>query len=68
MHSIKHLFHINTPIEAVFNNITTIEGLKRWRTTEITGSDELSGVIQFRFNGVGPDIKVTGLKRNEEVS
>jgi uncharacterized protein YndB with AHSA1/START domain len=68
MYSIKHLFHINTPIEVVFNNIATIEGLKGWWTTETTGSDELNGIIKFRFNGVGPDIKVTGLKPNEEIS
>ena len=68
-YSIKHLFHINTPIEVVFKALTTIEDLSKWWTTETSGEAHAGGIIQFRFNGSeSTDMKVTEFKENEMVS
>lgn len=49
MYSIKHLYHIDVPIEAVYKALTTIDGLKQWWTVQTSGNPELGGVIEFRF-------------------
>ena len=46
-HSIKHLLHIASSQENVFENLTTIKGLSQWWTTETSGSTELGGIIEF---------------------
>jgi uncharacterized protein YndB with AHSA1/START domain len=67
-HAIKYLFHINAPREQVYQAITSIDGLSKWWTAESTGDAGKDGVIQFRFGGQGPDMKVADLKLNEQVS
>ena len=67
-YAIKHLFHINAPREAVFQALTSIDGLSQWWTKETNGSSGERGTIQFRFNGQGPDMKVAGLKPDEELT
>jgi uncharacterized protein YndB with AHSA1/START domain len=67
-HSIKHLFHIGASKEKVFEAISTIKGLQNWWTVQTSGSAAKSGIIQFRFGDVGPDMKVTEVKPNESVS
>ncbi|MEO7294042.1 MAG: SRPBCC domain-containing protein [Ginsengibacter sp.] len=68
MTSIKNLFHINAPKEKVYEAVSTIEGLSNWWTTETTGESKVDGVIQFRFGGGGPGMKVTAKTPNESVS
>jgi len=69
MASIKHLFHIAAPREQVYEEISTIEGLRNWWTVQTTGSAEVGGVIAFRFNGTnGMDFKVKSLEPNKSVS
>jgi uncharacterized protein YndB with AHSA1/START domain len=68
MASIKHLFHIAAPQQQVFEAISTIEGLQNWWTTVVTGSSEPGGVLAFRFNGMGPDFKVTGISAGLSLS
>ena len=68
MISIKNLFHINAPKEKVYKAISTVEGLSNWWTTETTGESKVDGVIQFRFGGGGPDMKVMEVKPNESVT
>jgi uncharacterized protein YndB with AHSA1/START domain len=67
-HSIKDLFHINAKRNDVFKAISTIEGLANWWTTETSGSSAKGGIIQFRFGGVGPDMKVIELKPDEGIT
>jgi uncharacterized protein YndB with AHSA1/START domain len=67
-YAIKHLFHINVPREKVYEALTGIDGLSQWWTSETSGNSVLGGTIQFRFAGQGPDMKVTGLNPNEQVS
>ena len=67
--SIKHLFHINTSREKVFEAISTIKGLSNWWTTQTSGSSAKDGIIRFRFGDMsGPDMKVTEVKPNESIS
>jgi uncharacterized protein YndB with AHSA1/START domain len=68
MHSIKHLFHINAPIETVYNAIASIDGLKNWWTAGTSGSDALNGILQFRFGDTGPDMKITKLEPNRKIA
>src|SRR5262245_29628243 len=67
-YAIKHLFHINAPREKVYQALTSIHGLSQWWTKETSGSSNEGGTIQFRFGGQGPDMKVAGLKPNEQVT
>jgi uncharacterized protein YndB with AHSA1/START domain len=69
MFSIKHLFHISTPIDKVYNALATIEGLKNWWTAETTGGDKVSDTIQFRFSGHGSvGVEITALQPGKKVS
>ena len=68
MPAIKHLFHINAPRQKVYDELTTIDGLAKWWTTQTSGESKPGGVIQFRFGEFGNDMKVTGMKQNESVS
>lgn len=69
MYSIKHLFHINTPKEKVFEAVSTIKGLAGWWTVKTSGSDAFGGILYFHFGEMeGPQMKVIELKPNEKVS
>ena len=47
MPDIKHLLSINAPTEAVYNAVTTQEGVAGWWTTENTTSNEVGGDAEF---------------------
>ncbi len=69
MASIKHLFHINTSKEKVFEALATIEGLSGWWTNKVSGDCNAGGVIEFRFGDFGgPDMNVKEIKPNESVT
>jgi uncharacterized protein YndB with AHSA1/START domain len=68
MATINHLFHINSSPEKVFEALTTIRGLSNWWTIDTKGDANSGGIIQFRFGGGGPDMKVTAIKQNELVT
>src|SRR5215471_5444411 len=68
MADIKNLFHVNAPIEKVYNAIATIDGLSKWWTPETTGDEKVGGTIRFRFGDYGgPDMIVKELKPNESI-
>ena len=49
--------------------LTTVEGLAGWWTDETTGSDEVGGVLEFRFPPVGGfDMEVVDLRPAEGVT
>lgn len=52
-----------TPAD-VFGALTTDDGLSRWWTTDTSGAGDVGSVIEFRFNGMGPDFTVIELKEN----
>jgi uncharacterized protein YndB with AHSA1/START domain len=47
--------------EAVYEALTTLDGLSGWWASDTTGSVELGGVIAFRFIPGGFDMKVIEL-------
>lgn len=57
----------NTPPEAVFRALTTIDGLAGWWTTDTRGDAAEGGVIEFRFPPGGFDMKVLETSSAERV-
>jgi uncharacterized protein YndB with AHSA1/START domain len=68
MASIKHLFHISTPREKVYKEVSTAEGAAKWWTTATHGDDKVGGTLLVPF-GVHATMKfkVKELKPNEKV-
>ncbi|WP_340677335.1 SRPBCC domain-containing protein [Paraglaciecola sp.] len=61
MYAINHRVGIKTSSEKVYEALTTDDGLTRWWTNDISGAGNIGSIIQFRFNGGGPDFAVTEL-------
>lgn len=53
--------------DAVYQALSTRDGLAAWWTTETTGNTEVGGVIQFRFDAGGFDMKVVELEPSVRV-
>jgi uncharacterized protein YndB with AHSA1/START domain len=63
MVKIIHLFVINTPPSKVFNNLSTINGLAGWWTTDTTGNPQKGGEIRFGF---GKDYNIMKVTESEK--
>jgi uncharacterized protein YndB with AHSA1/START domain len=61
---IRHVLDIEAPPEAVYQVIATREGVARWWTPRIDGSDELGGTMRMHFDAVGSttDMRVVALE------
>lgn len=68
MATIKHLFHIAAPQQQVYDAISTLDGFRGWWTTQVTGDTSEGGTMAFRFNGMGPDFKVTDANQGHSVA
>ena len=53
--------------EAVFDALTTLDGLSGWWARDTSGAVDTGGVIQFRFAVGGFDMKVVELKTGVRV-
>ncbi len=67
MAEIHHRIGIKASAERIYQALTTNEGLASWWTNDVTGAGGIGSIIQFRFNGGGPDFKVTELVENKAV-
>lgn len=67
MSEINHRVGIAGSAKDVYNALTTNEGLSKWWTTDTSGAGDVGSIINFRFNGGGPDFEVTELQANELV-
>ena len=67
MVDILHRVGIKAAPEAVYQGITTRDGLAGWWTTNTTGDSTPGGVIQFRFGAGGFDMKVIDLEPSKRV-
>ncbi len=67
MFDINHQVGIKVSPEKVYEALTTNEGLAKWWTTDTSGAGEVGSVIEFRFNGGGPDFMISELTKNETV-
>ena len=70
MVDILHRVGVVTPTpEAVYDALTTVEGLAGWWTDDTTGKpDDVGGVIAFRFPGGGFDMEVVEERPAESVT
>ena len=64
---IKHLLHIDRPIEDVFHALTDIQELQKWYTTEVEGESTLNGLIAFNFGGMVFKMQVVVLEEGKSV-
>ncbi len=62
MPDILHSVGIKGAKKDIYEALTTNKGLSKWWTRDTIGSGELGSVIQFRFDGEGPDFEVAELK------
>lgn len=62
MAEINHRIGIAAAASEVYKALTTDEGLSTWWTTDTTGAGDVGSIIQFRFNGGGPDFEVAELQ------
>ena len=67
MADINHQVGIKSDPERVYELLTTNSGLSKWWTNDVSGAGGLGSVIEFRFNGGGPDFMVSKLVPNEVV-
>lgn len=71
MVDILHRVGITASPEAVYEALTTIEGLTGWWTSDVRGDGDAGGVVQFRFEGApepgGFDMSVLEAKSAERV-
>jgi hypothetical protein len=51
----------------VYDALTTLEGLGAWWTTDTRGKSDVGGVLQFRFEAGGFDMKVVELRPGKRV-
>jgi uncharacterized protein YndB with AHSA1/START domain len=52
----------SSSLNDVYKALTTIEGLSAWWTTNTRGESKAGGVLQFRFDAGGFDMKVLELQ------
>jgi len=67
MAEINHQVGIKTSPEKIYALLTTDSGLAQWWTNDISGAGDVGSIIEFRFNGGGPDFLVTKLMPNKRV-
>ena len=61
MYQIIHRVGIAASPGEVYKALTTDEGLSTWWASDTSGAGEVGSIIQFRFNGEGPDFEVIEL-------
>jgi uncharacterized protein YndB with AHSA1/START domain len=62
MAEIVHRVGIACSPGEVFDALTTNDGLSRWWTNDTSGAGDVGSIIEFRFNGMGPDFEVVELQ------
>jgi uncharacterized protein YndB with AHSA1/START domain len=66
---ILHRVGVEAPASRVFAALSTKSGLAGWWTVQVSGDEQVGGVLQFRFGGEGgSDMKVTERTPNERVA
>lgn len=67
MADINHQVGIKASPETIYLALTTDDGLAQWWTNDTSGAGDVGSTIEFRFNGGGPDFRVTKLTPNKTV-
>lgn len=53
--------------DAVYQALSTLDGLSGWWTTDTKGKTDIGGIIEFRFGAGGIDMKVRELQPEKRV-
>ncbi|HAQ71955.1 MAG: SRPBCC family protein [Cytophagales bacterium] len=65
---IKHLFHIATPINNVFEALSQPEPLSKWYTTIVNGNFKLGEIVTFEFvNFAAFKFKIINLVQDKSI-
>jgi uncharacterized protein YndB with AHSA1/START domain len=67
MAEILHRIGVQAPPEAVYDALTTVDGLAGWWTEDTEGDAGVGGVVRFRFLPGGFDMKVLDARPGEAV-
>ncbi|MFC5910161.1 SRPBCC family protein [Streptacidiphilus monticola] len=67
MAEILHRIGVQAPPEAVYDALTTVDGLAGWWTEDTDGDAGVGGVVRFRFLPGGFDMKVLDARPGEAV-
>ncbi|MEU3255377.1 SRPBCC domain-containing protein [Streptomyces sp. NPDC006997] len=67
MVDILHRVGVIAPPEAVYAALTTVDGLAGWWTKDTDGDPDVGGVLRFRFEPGGFDMKVLEARPGERV-
>jgi hypothetical protein len=68
MVDILHLVGIRTSsVDHVYKALTTLDGLSAWWTTDTRGNPSAGGMVQFRFEKGGFDMKVVEQEPSKRV-
>lgn len=67
MADILHRVGIKASVDAVYDALTTVDGLAGWWTRDTRGETAPGGVLEFRFGAGGFDMKVLELDPGKRV-
>ena len=67
MPDILHRVGIKSSVDEVYRALTTRDGLAAWWTSNTQGESKVGGVLQFRFDAGGFDMKVLELQPAKRV-
>lgn len=67
MANITHKIATPASADRFFEAVSSLEGLRAWWTTDVSGDTAKDGILAFRFGGGGPDMKVEILEDNRVV-
>mgnify|MGYP003313977454 FL=1 len=68
MESIRHLFHINSTAQNVYEAIVNKDHLKKWYTNDIEGESKLNSRLTFKFGDVGYSVELTKIIKNSHLN
>jgi len=53
MHAIRHRIGVEAPVDTVFEQVATIDGLRQWWTTDTRGRSVVGDTVGFHFGERG---------------
>ncbi len=67
MPNITHKIATPADAKALFEAVTSLQGLRDWWTTDVEGEADVGGTLAFRFNGGGMDMEIDIMEPNRVV-
>lgn len=64
MKTILHVVNIQKDSMAVFEAITTTNGLSNWWSTKVSANEKVGGIVEFTFRGdFNPDMEILAMNK-----